>query len=186
MTMQTKSATKRSQNSGEIATMRPQPRRNAGAKSGRAATERAEGRLGSSDLTPAQKIDQHIAGISDWRGAVLAAIRRIMLEADPAVTEDWKWMGSPVWYCDGMIALANAHRAKVKCTFAKGAHIADPDHLFNAGLGGNEWRAIDVLENDRLDEAALRRLVKTAIAYNRSQPKGNAKSKVVGAGRKKA
>lgn len=123
-------------------------------------------------MKPSERIDQHIAGIADWRGKVLVTIRRIMLEADPAVTEDWKWMGSPVWYCDGMISLANAHKGKVKWTFSKGAHFADVGHLFNAGLEGKEWRAIDIFEKDRPNEAALRRLVKTAIAYNRSQLKG--------------
>lgn len=122
-------------------------------------------------MNPSERIDQHIAGITDWRGRVLAAIRRIMLEADPAVTEDWKWMGTPVWYCDGMVSLANPHQGKVKWTFSHGAHFADTDHLFNAGLGGNEWRAIDIFEKDRLSEPKLRRLVKTAIAYNRSNLK---------------
>ncbi len=124
---------------------------------------------------PSQKIDRLIVGIPDWRGNVLAAIRRIMLEADPAVTEDWKWMGSPVWYCAGMICVANAHRDKVKCTFSKGAHFADPGHLFNAGLDGKEWRAIDIFENDLLDAAALTRLVRTAIAYNRSRLRAKGK-----------
>ena len=123
-------------------------------------------------MKPSERIDQHIAAITDWRGKVLATIRRIMLEADPAVTEDWKWMGSPVWYCDGIVCLANPHKGKVKWTFAKGAHFADSDHLFNAGLEGNERRAIDIFENDRLDEAALRRLVRSAIAHNRSKSKG--------------
>ena len=122
-------------------------------------------------MNPSERIDQHIAGITDWRGGVLAAIRRIMLEADPAVTEDWKWMGTPVWYCDGMVSLANPHKGKVKWTFSHGAHFADPDHLFNAGLEGGEWRAIDIFEKDRLNEPKLRRLVKAAIAYNRSQLK---------------
>ena len=123
-------------------------------------------------MTPSEKIDERIAGLADWRGEVLATIRRIMLETDPAVTEDWKWMGTPVWYCDGMVSLANAHKGKVKWTFSKGAHFADADHLFNNGLEGKEWRAIDIFEKDRLNEAALRRLVKAAIAYNRSQLKG--------------
>lgn len=135
-----------------------QPRRNATAKG-----------AGAVVLGPSKQIDRHIESIADWRGEVLAAIRRIMLEADPGVTEDWKWMGTPVWYCDGMVCLANAHKEKVKVTFSKGAHFADPGHVFNAGLEGKEWRAIDILEKDRLDEAALLRLVKTAIAYNRSQ-----------------
>ncbi len=120
-------------------------------------------------MKPSERIDQHIAGIADWRGKVLATIRRIMLEADPAVTEDWKWMGTPVWYCDGMVSLANPHRGKVKWTFVKGAHFADTERLFNAGLEGNDWRAIDIFEKNRPDDAALRRLVRTAIAYNRSK-----------------
>jgi hypothetical protein len=122
-------------------------------------------------VNPSERIDQHIASIGDWRGKVLATIRRIMLDADPAVTEDWKWMGSPVWYCDGMVSLANAHKGKVKWTFSKGAHFDDADQVFNAGLDGKEWRAIDFSEKDRPNEAALRRLVKNAIAYNRSQVK---------------
>jgi hypothetical protein len=124
-----------------------------------------------------ERIDQHIAGIPDWRGPVLATIRQIMLEADPAVTEDWKWMGTPVWSCDGLVSLANPHAGKVKWTFAKGAHFEDVDHLFNAGLEGNDRRAIDIFEQDQLDEAALRRLVKSAIAYNRSQLKAKAAAK---------
>jgi hypothetical protein len=123
-------------------------------------------------MNPSERIDEHIASIRDWRGKVIATIRRIMLQADPAVTEDWKWMGSPVWYCDGMVSLANPHKGKVKWTFSHGAHVADADHLFNNGLAGKEWRAIDIFEDDRLNEAALRRLVKAAIAYNRSQLEG--------------
>jgi hypothetical protein len=123
-------------------------------------------------VNASERIDQYIAGIPDWRGEVLATIRRIMLEADLGVTEDWRWMGTPVWYRDGMVALANSHAGKVKWTFAQGAHFPDVEHLFNAGLGGNAWRAIDIFEKDRLDEAALGRLVRTAIAYNRSKLKG--------------
>jgi hypothetical protein len=120
-------------------------------------------------MTPSEQIDQYIASAGDWRGPVLATIRRIMLEADPGVTEDWKWMGTPVWYCDGIVSLANAHRGKVKWTFANGARFAVGDPLFNAGLEGNERRAIDIFEADRLDEAALTRLVRAALAYNRAQ-----------------
>jgi hypothetical protein len=122
-------------------------------------------------MNPSERIDQYIAGVTDWRGKVVATIRRIMLEADPAVTEDFKWMGTPVWYCDGMVSLANPHKGKVKWTFAQGAHLRDPDRLFNAGLKGNVWRAIDILEKDRPNEAALGRLVKIAIAYNRAELK---------------
>jgi hypothetical protein len=123
-------------------------------------------------MKPSERIDQRIAEISDWRGKVLATIRRLMLEADPGVTEDWKWMGTPVWYCAGMVSLANPHAGKVKWTFAQGAKFPDPDHLFNAGLGGSTWRAIDIFEKDRLDEAALGRLIQGAIAYNRSKQEG--------------
>ena len=129
-------------------------------------------RLRKRNMKPSERIDQYIAGIADWRGKVLATIRRIMLEADPAVTEDFKWMGTPVWYCDGMVSLANPHKGKVKLTFAHGARFPDPAKLFNAGLEGNEWRAIDFFERNRLDETTLRRLVKTAIAYNRSLLEG--------------
>jgi hypothetical protein len=173
--MPTKNAEKATRQSEKPEPTRRQPRKNT-----RAAAEGP-----ARPLNPSERIDRHIAGIADWRGNVLATIRRIMLDADAAVTEDWKWMGSPVWYCDGMIAVANAHHGKVKTTFYKGAHLADVDHLFNAGLGGNEWRAIDIFENDRLDEAALRRLVKTAIAYNRAQRKEKENNKVVEADGKK-
>lgn len=138
---------------------------------GAAARPRTTAAVATSELTASEKIDRHIASIGDWRGGTLATIRRIMLAADPAVTEDWKWMGSPVWYCEGIVAVANPHRGKVKVTFAKGAHVPDPERLFNNGLDGKEWRAIDLFEADGLDEAAFRRLVKAAIAYNRSQGK---------------
>jgi hypothetical protein len=87
-------------------------------------------------LTASEQIDQLIAGLSDWRGETLAAVRRSMLAADPVVVEAWKWRGSPTWERDGMIAVANAHKDKVKVTFSHGASLADPDRLFNAGLGG--------------------------------------------------
>jgi len=170
--MPTRIAVKAGRNSGMRATPRRQPLRK-----GNGTDATAKGQAGRMQPLeqPSAKIDRLIAGIPDWRSHVLATIRRIMLEADPAVTEDWKWMGSPVWYCDGMVSVANPHRDKVKWTFSKGAHFADPGHLFNAGLGGKEWRAIDIFENDRPDEAALSLLVKTAIAYNRSQVKAKAK-----------
>ena len=128
-------------------------------------------------MKPSDQIDQHIAGVTDWRGPVLATIRRLSLGADPAVTEDWKWMGTPVWSCDGIVSLANPHAGKVKWTFAKGALFPDVDKLFNTGLEGNERRAIDIFEGDPLDEAALTRLVKTAIAWNRSRLQAKAGSK---------
>jgi hypothetical protein len=123
-------------------------------------------------MTPSQRIDKLIAGLTDWRGKTFAAVRKAILAADPSITEDWKWMGSPVWYRDGgMIAVANAHKGKVKLTFAHGAKIADPDKLFNAGLDGNLRRAIDWLEGDKVDAAALKALVRAAIAYNETKKK---------------
>jgi len=122
-------------------------------------------------MTPSQKIDKLIAGIADWRGKTFAAVRKTILAADPEIIEAWKWMGSPVWEKDGIIAVANAHKGKVKLTFDKGAHIPDPKKLFNAGLEGNQRRAIDFLEGDKIDAPGLKALVRAAIAYNQSKTK---------------
>ena len=111
-------------------------------------------------------IDEMIAELTDWRGKTLATIRKSILEADPEIIEEWKWMGSPVWSRDGMIAVGNAHKDKVKLTFAHGANLPDPDKLFNAGLGGNAWRAIDLFEGDKINERALKNLVRAAVDYN--------------------
>jgi hypothetical protein len=125
-------------------------------------------------MNPSEHIDQLIAKLTDWRGKTLAGVRKSFLAADPEMIEEWKWMGSPVWSRDGMIAVANAHKAKVKLTFMHGAHLADPDKLFNAGLDGNAWRAIDFLEGDKINERALKNLVRAAIDYNRTKLKKNA------------
>ena len=125
-------------------------------------------------MEPSERIDQLIAGLKDWRGNTFASIRKFILEADGEIVEEWKWMGSPVWSRDGMIAVANAHKGKVKLTFAHGAHLPDPDRLFNAGLEGNARRAIDFLEGDRINEPALKTLVRAAIDYNRRNLKKNA------------
>ncbi|MGD0849542.1 DUF1801 domain-containing protein [Bradyrhizobium sp.] len=125
-------------------------------------------------MTPSQRIDQLIAGITDWRGKTFAGIRNSILEADPQIIEEWKWMGSPVWSRDGMIAVANAHKDKVKLTFAYGAKLPDPDKLFNAGLEGNARRAIDFFEGDRINARALKNLVRAAIDYNQTKLKKNA------------
>lgn len=122
-------------------------------------------------MTPSQRIDELIAGIADWRGKTLARLRETILEADRAIIEEWKWMGSPVWSRDGIIAVANAHKGKVKVTFAQGASLADPDKLFNAGLGGKVWRAIDFSEGDKINERALKDLVRAAIDFNQSKSK---------------
>jgi hypothetical protein len=117
-------------------------------------------------MNPSKRIDQLIAGLKDWRGQTLASIRKSILGADPEIIEEWKWMGSPVWSRDGMIAVGNAHKDKVKITFSHGANLPDPDKIFNAGLGGNAWRAIDLLEGDKINERALTNLVRAAIIYN--------------------
>jgi hypothetical protein len=128
-------------------------------------------------MDPSEHIDELIAGLTDWRGKTFAHIRKIILEADPQIIEEWKWMGSPVWSRDGLIAVANPHKGKVKLTFAYGAHLPDPDKLFNAGLEGNERRAIDLFEGDKINERALRNLVCAAIDYNLSRVKKKASAK---------
>jgi hypothetical protein len=122
-------------------------------------------------MNASQRIDQLIEGITDWRGRTFASIRKSILAADREIIEEWKWMGSPVWSRDGMIAVANAHKGKVKLTFAHGARLADPDKLFNAGLEGNARRAIDFLEGDKVDARALKDLVRAAIDFNQSKSK---------------
>jgi hypothetical protein len=125
-------------------------------------------------MNPSERIDQLIVGLTDWRGKTLASIRRSILEADRQVIEEWKWMGSPVWSRDGMIAVGNAHKDKVKVTFSHGAHLPDPDKLFNAGLKGNAWRAIDLFEGDRINVRAFKNLVRAAVDYNQTKLKKNA------------
>ncbi len=92
-------------------------------------------------MNPSERIDLLIESLPDWRGKTLTSIRKIILEADREIIEEWKWMGSPVWSHDGMIAVGNAHKDKVKLTFSNGASLPDPEKLFNAGLGGNKWRS---------------------------------------------
>jgi len=132
-------------------------------------------------MNPSQRIDQLIAGLTDWRGKTLATIRNSILAADPQIVEEWKWMGSPVWSRHGIIAVGNAHKDKVKLTFAHGAHIPDPDRLFNAGLTGNAWRAIDLFEGDQINSRALKDLVRSAIEFNhiklKNKPTSRAQTK---------
>jgi hypothetical protein len=122
-------------------------------------------------MNPSEHIDQLIAGLADWRGKMLASIRTRILEADREIIEEWKWMGSPVWSRDGMIAVGNAHKDKVKLTFTHGASLPDPDRLFNAGLAGKVWRAIDFFEGHEINERALKNLVRAAVDYNRIKSK---------------
>jgi hypothetical protein len=125
-------------------------------------------------MNPSERIDQLIAGLTDWRGKTLANIRKTILAADREIIEEWKWMGSPVWSRDGIIAVGNAHKDKVKLTFSHGARLPDPDNLFNAGLGGNAWRAIDLFEGDKINDRALKNLVRAAVAYNQFKLKKKA------------
>ena len=122
-------------------------------------------------MTPSENIDALIAGLTDWRGATLASLRKAILEADQDIIEEWKWMGSPVWSCDGNMVVGNAHKDKVKLIFSHGASLPDPDNLFNNGFGGKVWRSIDVFEGDTIDERALKGLICSAVAYNRSKKK---------------
>jgi hypothetical protein len=132
----------------------------------KAAKQRKAVAKSSDPMSASKRIDKMIADIGDWRGERLAEIRKLIHEVDPGVVEDWKWMGSPVWSHEGMYALANPHKDKVKLTFHHGAQLPDPKKLFNAGLDGNKWRAIDFREGDKIDKTALKALLRDAVAYN--------------------
>src|SRR5271169_5931890 len=125
-------------------------------------------------MDASEQIDRLIEGIADWRGNTLASVRKTILAIDREIIEEWKWMGSPVWSRDGIIAVGNAHKGKVKLTFAHGARLPDPDKLFNAGLEGNLWRAIDFFERDKIYKRALKNLVRAAVDYNRAKLKKKA------------
>jgi hypothetical protein len=116
--------------------------------------------------SPAELIDARIAELGDWRGETLAHIRKLIKEALPDVTEDWKWRGVPVWYHDGMICTGETYKDYVKMTFAKGASLEDPAGLFNASLEGNTRRAIDLHEDDAVDDKALKALFRAAAKLN--------------------
>jgi hypothetical protein len=124
--------------------------------------------------SPSALISQRIAELGGWRGTMLSQVRRLILEVDDAVIEEWKWMGTPVWSCGGILCTGESYKDKIKLTFAKGAFLEDPTPLFNASLEGNVRRAIDLHEGDALDEAAFKALVGRAIALNRV---GKAKGK---------
>jgi hypothetical protein len=127
-----------------------------------------------------KQIDKLIAKTKDWRGDRLAEIRKLIHEVNPEVVEDWKWMGTPCWSHNGMYLIANPHKDKVKLTFFHGAQLPDPKKLFNAGLGGGKWRAIDIREGDKVDKSALKALLRAAVKYNAThevpRSKGSRKS----------
>jgi hypothetical protein len=118
--------------------------------------------------SPSELIDARIEELGDWRGEMLARVRALIKEADPEVVEEWKWRGTPTWYHDGIICTGETYKKVVKMTFAKGASLEDPSGLFNSSLDGNVRRAIDVKEGDKLDEAALKALIRAAVALNES------------------
>lgn len=118
------------------------------------------------DATPAQRIDARIRELGDWRGELLARLRALIHQADPAVVEEWKWRGVPVWSHAGILCTGETYKQVVKLTFAKGASLDDPSALFNASLEGSTRRAIDFREGDDVDEEAFKTLIRAAIALN--------------------
>ena len=116
--------------------------------------------------SPSQLIDARIRELGDWRGETLARVRALVKEADPEVVEEWKWRGTPTWEHDGIICTGETYKSVVKMTFAKGASLDDPSGLFNSSLEGNTRRAIDIHEDDEIDEEALKDLIRAAVALN--------------------
>jgi hypothetical protein len=135
---------------------------------------------GRAEDSPARLIDARIASLSDWRGETLARIRALIRQADPEVVEEWKWRGVPVWSHAGIICTGETYKAVVKMTFLKGAALEDPSGLFNASLDGNARRAIDLHEGDRIDEAALKALIRAAVALNTSRAPARPRKKPKG------
>jgi hypothetical protein len=121
--------------------------------------------------SPSQLIDARIKELGDWRGKMLSRLRALIKEADPEVVEEWKWRGVPVWSHDGLICTGETYKSIVKMTFAKGAALKDPSRLFNSSLEGNTRRAIDFHEGDKIDEKALKTLIRAAVTLNKSKAK---------------
>jgi len=135
-----------------------------GATASKSRSKRAE--------SPSELIDARIEDLGDWRGEMLSRLRALIKEADPEVAEEWKWRGTPVWSHNGLICTGETYKSVVKMTFAKGASLTDPSGLFNASLEGNARRAIDFHEGDKLDEEALKALIRAAVALNKSSARG--------------
>jgi hypothetical protein len=123
------------------------------------------------EKTPSQLIDGRIKELGDWRGEMLSRLRTLIKQADPEVVEEWKWRGVPTWYHDGIICTGETYKSVVKMTFAKGASLKDPSGLFNSSLEGNTRRAIDFHEGEKVNEKALRTLVRAAVTLNESKAK---------------
>ena len=133
----------------------------------------------TNDESPSRLIDARIKELDDWRGKTLAHVRTLIKKADPEVVEEWKWRGIPVWYHDGLICTGETYKSAVKLTFSKGASLKDPSGLFNASLTGNAWRAIDIHEGEKINEAAFKALIRQVVALNSSgkaKPSKKAKS----------
>jgi len=126
-------------------------------------------------MSASKQIDKLIRETVDWRGETMANLRKIILSADAGIVEEFKWMGTPTFSKNSVICIMNPHKGKVKITFSDGASLADPDKLFNAGLEGNKWRAIDVFEGDKVSARALKALIKEAAEYDAHKAKNSAK-----------
>ena len=124
---------------------------------------------GKEQKSPSQLIDARIKELDDWRGDTLERVRKLIKQVDPDVVEEWKWRGVPVWEHDGMICSGETYKEYVKLTFFKGASLEDPSGLFNSSLEGNTRRAIDIRENDKINESALKTLVRAALELNESK-----------------
>lgn len=123
------------------------------------------------EKSASQLISERIAELGDWRGGTLRRVRKLIKEADPGITEEWKWMGTPIWSHNGLICTGESYKALVKLTFAKGASLKDPAGLFNASLDGNVRRAIDIHEGDKINESAFKDLIRAAVLLNLSGKK---------------
>lgn len=134
-----------------------------------AAKAAGKGGAPAPEASPSQLIDARIKELGDWRGEMLARIRRVIRQVDPEVVEEWKWRGVPVWSQAGIICTGETYRHVVKMTFAKGAFLEDPAGLFNASLEGSTRRAIDIREGEEIDEAALTALIRAAVSFNVSR-----------------
>ena len=123
------------------------------------------------DESASALIDKRVKELGDWRGKTLAKVRQLVKEADPEIVEEWKWRGTPTWSHSGIVCTGETYKSVVKMTFAKGASLNDPSRLFNSSLDGNVRRAIDIREDDQIDEAALQRLISEAVALNLERKK---------------
>jgi hypothetical protein len=137
-------------------------------------TSKSGAKDGKARASPSRLIDARIKELGDWRGETLARVRSLIKQADPDVVEEWKWRGVPVWEHDGIICTGETYKAVVKMTFARGASLDDPSGLFNSSLEGNTRRAIDVHEGDKIDEKALKALIRAAVARNTEKKRKSA------------